>query len=399
MKPAFHTAPAELSPREVTRVRISLCHSVPATDLRAPTFPFLVELGDGGADGKAPGENRKILEFFGDGVSLDSFLDGYAGLVHFLRVLGEVVEDRARQRNAFLTAELAVTGNEESVFVESSEVAERSAPGGNRGGEGDRIPGGEEQVAGEDDVLVGDAGDDVGAGVAWVGLEDSGDAAEINRQGELPGVERMVGKGEDGAVGERPNSSGGVDIGLRALAFCIVLGALNALLEGRQGFVAVHALKRNVAFDDAGRDAGMGPDGNALRAVEGVAERMIKVIVRVEGGANGHWAEGAQGVHLESGAGRRSEAFDEQGSVAADEEAAIADGLGALGEIGDGGVDAVADLADGGEAFVHQRCLGYARVLREVFAKGREWNQFGESDGGAEARSGCQKAATRKGLV
>src|SRR2546428_335864 len=188
MKPAFHTAPAELSPREVTRVRISLCHSVPATDLRAPTFPFLVELGDGGA-------------------------------------------------------------------------------------------------AGKDDVLVGDTGDDVGAGVAWVGLEDSGDAAEIHRHGELPGVERVVGKGQNGAVGKRPNSSGGVDVGLSALAFCLVLGALNALLEGRKGFVAVHALKRGVAFDDAGRDAGMGPDGNALRAVEGVAERMIKVIVRVEGGA------------------------------------------------------------------------------------------------------------------
>src|SRR2546427_7791884 len=260
MKPAFHTAPAELSPREVTRVRISLCHSVPATDLRAPTFPFLVELGDGGADGKAPGENRKILEFFGDGVSLDSFLDGYAGLVHFLRVLGEVVEDRARQRNAFLTAELAVTGNEESVFVESSELAERRAPGGNGGVEGDRIPGVEEQVAGEDDVLVGDTGDDVGAGVAWVGLEDSGDAAEINRQGELPGVERMVGKGEEGAVGERPNSSGGGHIGRCAVAFCLVLCALNALLEGSTGFVAFHALKRNVAFDDAGRGAGMGPD-------------------------------------------------------------------------------------------------------------------------------------------
>src|SRR5712691_3594867 len=122
MKSAFHTAPLQLSPREGTRVRISLCHSGPATDLRAPTFPFLVELGDSGADGEAPGENRKILEFFGDDVALDSFLGGDAGLVHFFRVLGEVVEDRARQGNAFLTAELAVAGNEESVFVERSEL-------------------------------------------------------------------------------------------------------------------------------------------------------------------------------------------------------------------------------------------------------------------------------------
>ncbi len=73
MKSAFHTAPVQLSPREGTKERISLCHSVPATDLRAPAFPFLVELGDSGADGEAPGENRKILEFFGDGVALDSW--------------------------------------------------------------------------------------------------------------------------------------------------------------------------------------------------------------------------------------------------------------------------------------------------------------------------------------
>src|SRR2546425_12154688 len=155
MKSAFHTAPVELNPRDVTRVRISLCHSVPATNLRAPTFPFLVELGDSGADGEAPGENRKILEFFGDDVPLDSFLGGDAGLVHFLRVLGEIVEDRARQRDAFLTAELAVAGNEQSVFVECSELPERRGAGGNGGGEGGPVPGGGGQGSGKGGVLGG----------------------------------------------------------------------------------------------------------------------------------------------------------------------------------------------------------------------------------------------------
>src|ERR1700751_3890393 len=129
-------------------------------------LPFLVELGDGGADGEVPGVDREILEFVGDDVAVDCFLHRDTSLVHFFGLGGDIVENFANGGNTFLAADLTVAGDENGVFVVGGEFLEGVAPTGNVGllVDGDRIPAAEQQVSGVDDVLLRDAHDDVGAG-------------------------------------------------------------------------------------------------------------------------------------------------------------------------------------------------------------------------------------------
>src|ERR1700719_3852764 len=80
-------------------------------------LPFLVELGDGGADGEVPGVDREILEFVGDDVAVDCFLHRDTGLMHFFGLGDDVVENFADGGNTFLAADLTVAGGENGVFV------------------------------------------------------------------------------------------------------------------------------------------------------------------------------------------------------------------------------------------------------------------------------------------
>src|SRR6202035_3544742 len=93
-----------------------------------------------------------------------------AGFVQFFSLHGEVVEDIAEALDARLATNRAVAGDEESVFVPRGEGLEGAAPAGHgalivkAGGVGVA----ENEVAGVDDFLIGNADDQVGPGVAGI---------------------------------------------------------------------------------------------------------------------------------------------------------------------------------------------------------------------------------------
>src|SRR5215813_13980639 len=95
----------------------------------------------------------------------------------------------------------------------------------------------------------------------------------------------------------------------------------------------------------------------------------------------------AVGVHLESGAGGGAEAFDEQTGIFAEEEAAVADGGEPFGSVGDGGVEAVTNFADGGVAGVGDRSLRDARVVGYGLGESGNWKSPCDGVKSAEAVS------------
>jgi len=82
---------------------------------------------------------------------------------------------------------------------------------------------------------------------------------------------------------------------------------------------------------------------------------MVVVEVGVESGPDGNSGCEAESVELEGGACRGVEPFYQEACVSADEEAAVAGGLRTFGGVGDGGVDARPNLADGGETAIDER--------------------------------------------
>src|SRR2546427_3885638 len=122
-------------------------------------LPLLIQLGDGRSDGEAPGENRKVLEFFRNRVARRRFFRGNSGLEHFLRMLGQIIKDRPRCCDSFLPAELSVARNKQRVLIERRELPQRRAPSGNRGVERARIPPGKQQLRREIEGLTSSAHD------------------------------------------------------------------------------------------------------------------------------------------------------------------------------------------------------------------------------------------------
>ena len=336
---------------------------------------FDVELGDGAGDAEAPGEDGKGFEFIGDDVLVGGVGEGNAGLVHFLCLHSQVVEEVAQTLNAFLAADGAVTGHEESVFVPRGEGLEGVAPTGHgalfveAGGIG-MI---EDEVAGVDNFLIGDTNDQVGAGVAGIVFDDDGEVAEVEIHRELCGIDRLVGEGEWRFVGQVEDVANGTEIALGMLAGGVGLGVFDALFDGSEGGGAIGSLEGDVGIVDALRDGAVGPELNAIGAVEGAAHGVIEMVVGEKRVGSGELGDFAIGVHLEGGAGGGAEGFEEEACVFADEEAAVADGGETFGGVGDGGVEAVTDFADRGEAGVGDGSLGDARVIGNGRCESGEW--------------------------
>jgi hypothetical protein len=195
---------------------------------------FGVELGDGAGDAKAPGEDGEGFEFVGDDVLVGGVGQGNAGFVHFFGLHCEVVEEVAEGLDTFLAADGAVAGDEESVFVPGGEGLERVAPTGHgalfveAGGIGVT----EYEVAGVDNFLIGDADDEVGAGVAGIVFDDDGEVAEVEVHREFRGIERLVGEGERGFIDQVEYVGDGTEIALCVLAGGIGLGIFDAFFDG-----------------------------------------------------------------------------------------------------------------------------------------------------------------------
>src|SRR6266481_3126799 len=313
---------------------------------------FGIELGDGGGDAEAPGEDGVGFEFFGDDVLVGCVGDGNAGMVHFFCLHGEVVEDIAEVSDTFLAADVAVARDEESVFVPGGESLEGVAPAGHGAllVEAGGISVAENEVAGVDDFLIGDANDKVGAGMAGIVFDDDGEVAEVEIHGKFRGIDRAIGKGDGSFVGQVEDVAYGAEIALGVLAGDVVLGILDAFFGGSEEGGAVVSLHGDVGFRNAFGNSGVSPELNAVGAVVGAAHGVIEVIVGEKRVGGGDFGDFAIGVHLESGAGGGAIGFEEEASVFADEEATVADGDAAFGGIGDGGVEAITDFADGGEA-------------------------------------------------
>jgi hypothetical protein len=354
---------------------------------------FGVELGDGAGDAEAPGEDGEGFEFVGDDVLVGGVGEGNAGLVHFFGLQGEVVEEVAEGLDAFLSADGAVAGDEESVFVPGGEGLESFAPAGHGAlvVEAGGISVIEDEVAGVDDFLIGDANDEIGAGVAGIVFDDDGEVAEVEVHRKFRGIERLVGEGERGFIGQVENGADGTEIALGVLAGDVVFGVFDAFFDGSEDGGAIGSLEGDVGIVDALGDSAVGPELNAVGAVEGAAHGVIEVIVGEKRVGSGNLGDFAVGIHLKRGAEGGAIGFEEEACVFADEEAAVADGGETLGGVGNGGVEAVTDFADGGKAGVGDRSLRDARVVGNGGCESRNRKRSGEGVKGAEARSTREK--------
>ena len=350
---------------------------------------FGVELGDGAGDAEAPGEDGEGFEFFRDNVLVGGIGKGNAGFVHFVGLHGEVVKEIAKALDAFLTADGAVAGDEESVFVPGGESLESFAPTGHgalfveAGGIGVI----EDQVAAVNDFLIRNANDQVGAGMAGEMFDDDGEMAEVEIHREFRGIERFVREGQRGFVGQVENIANGTEIALGVLAGDLGFGVLNAFFDGSQDGGAIGSLQGDVGIVNALGNGAVCPELNAVGAVEGTAHGMIEVIVgekRVGSGDLGHFSIG---LHLESRAGGGAIGLEEKTRVFSDEEAAVADGGESFRSVGDGSVKAIADFADRGEAGVSDRSLGDAGIVRDCGSKRGKGKRACECVESAEAGS------------
>jgi hypothetical protein len=354
---------------------------------------FGVDFGDGAGDAEAPGEDGVSFKFIGNDVLVGGVGEGNARFVHFFGLQVEVVEEIAEISDAFLAADGAVTGDEESVFVPGGEGLEGLAPAGHGALfiEAGGIGLAEDEVAGVDNFLIGDADDEVRAGMAGVVFDDDGEVAEVEVHGELGGIEEVIRKRERSFVGQVEEVADGGEIALGVLAGDVVLGVLDAFFSGSEEGDAIGALHGDVGFGDALGNGGMSPELNAVGAVEGAAHGVIEVIVGEEGVGSRDSRDFAIGVHLESGAGGGAVGFEEKAGVFTDEETAVADSGEPFGGVGDGGVETIADFADGGEACVGDGRLGDAGIVRDGGCKSGNGQRAGEGVKGAEAGSVGQK--------
>ena len=354
---------------------------------------FGVELGDGAGDAETPGEDGEGFEFVGDDVLVCGVGEGNTGLVHFFSLHGEVVEKIAKALDAFLTADGSVAGDEESVFVPGCEGLKSFAPAGHGAlfVEARGISVIEDEVARVNDFLIGNANDEVGAGMAGEVFDDDWEMAEVEVHRKFRGIERLVREGQRCFVGQVENVANGAEIALGVLAGGFGFGVLDAFFDGSKDCGAIGSLEGDVRIVDTLRDGAVGPELNAVGAVEGTAHRMVEVIVGEKCVGSGDLGDFAIGIHLESGAGGGAVGFEEQAGVFADEEAAVADGSEAFGGVGDGGVEAIADLADRREAGVGDGSLRDARVVGYSGGERRNWERSGESVEGAKAGSTREK--------
>jgi len=279
----------------------------------------------------------------------------------------EVVEEIAKVSDAFLAADGTVAGDEKSVFVPGGEGLESFAPAGHGAllVEAGGIGVAENEITGVDDFLIGDADDEVGAGMAGLVFDDDGEVAEVEIHGKFRGIKRAIRKREWSFVGHVEEVANGAEIALSVLAGDVVFCVLDAFFGWSEEGGAIGALHGDIGFRDAFWNGGVPPELNAVGAVEGAAHGVIEVIVGEEGVGSREFRDFAIGVHLEGSAGGGAIGFEEKAGVFANEEATVADGGEAFGCVRDGGVEAVADFADGGEAGVGDGSLGDAGVVSD----------------------------------
>ena len=89
-----------------------------------------------------------------------------------------------------------------------------------------------QQVAGVDDVLLGDAEDQVGVGVADVVLDHHGEAAEVDLYGHFGGIERVIGQRENGLAHRHKHPGQALDVALKVFALAVGFGLAHALFPG-----------------------------------------------------------------------------------------------------------------------------------------------------------------------
>jgi len=355
---------------------------------------FGVELGDGAGDAETPGKDAEGFELVGDDVLIDGVEDGNACLVHFFGLHRKIIEDIAEALNALLAADGAVAGNKQGVFVPGGEGLQGVAPAGHGAlfVEAGGIGVAKDEVAGVDDFLIGDADDEVGAGVARIVFDDDGEVAEIEVEGEFGGVEGTIGKTDHGFVGDVKDVADSGEVTLSVLAGDVGLGGLDVLFRACQESGAIAALHGNVIFHDALRNGGMGPKRNTVATIEGIAHGMVEVIVGQQSAGRGILRGFAVSVHLESGAGRGAKAFKEQAGVFPDKETSVANGSETFRGVGDGGVEAVADFADGGIASVGNGSLRDAGII------GDRGGEHGERKGSGESIKHGETGSIREKL-
>src|ERR1700681_3772873 len=94
---------------------------------RGPLFssPLRIQLRNRRSDGEVPSKNDDVLVFFRNNVKISSLRRRHSCFVDFLRLLFNIVEKGPEERNAFLTANRSMSGNEDCVLVPGSECLQR----------------------------------------------------------------------------------------------------------------------------------------------------------------------------------------------------------------------------------------------------------------------------------
>lgn len=120
----------------------------------------------------------------------------------------------------------------------------------------------------------------------------------------------------------------------------------SAIFEWREHCRFFSALHWGIGIRDAARDRSMSPNLDIVCSIKGIAGGMIEVMVRIECSFYRHLTYATKSLHLECGSCRADKALTQKRAVFSGEKAAVAHGLQAFGDIGNSGVEAIADSSD-----------------------------------------------------
>ena len=310
--------------------------------------------------------------------------------MQFLRLVVDIVKERAEECDGFLSRHLPVTGYEQRVFIPRGESFQRLPPAGNRCLfiEANRVEAIEEQIAGIDHILFRYAHQDICSGMARVVLNAGGQSTEIQFHWQPCRIERVIGKGQYRGVHEVEDAAYCAKKAFAAFPGGLVFGFLQGLFKRRQSGILFQPLQGGVTAYDTFGCGSVRPQGDALRAIKRITHRVIVVIVGFQCGFHRRLRDAAHGFKLKSRTARGGEAFKKQYSVFANEKSAIAGGLKPLRRVRNGCVQPLPDLSHGSESLVRNYRLGHARIVRKFrsqcaqrhpFASGKQRPEIGRA--------------------
>src|SRR5262249_55173196 len=140
----------------------------------------------------------------------------------------------------------------------------------------------EQQVAGENQVALRNADDEIGPAMAGMEFKDRSETAEVNALGKVRGPQRLCGKDYLSAVDLVVHPFPALQVGLEALLHSRLRRASESSLERRQQRGFVSALQSRIPLLHEYGCLFMSHDWDALVCIGGISETVVQVIVRID---------------------------------------------------------------------------------------------------------------------